>query len=199
MALLQIHTTPLGPGLPSLTTLLFNRQVWSIMPVLDHKPIGQDHDDDHYDKLMDRLHKNDNDTPPVLNYIPIGSAVVVQQEDGRMWTHGMVVHSGDHNHHSRSYTIQLAMNGRHITQNRQHIKPTAVTADTYIKHQSYKQCNITDPLADLLININKNPATYNNKQLLNSVIEEEQSSGWRVNKPHQQEAENRTVHQNSRH
>ena len=26
MALLQIHTTPLGPGLPSLTTLLFNRQ-----------------------------------------------------------------------------------------------------------------------------------------------------------------------------
>ena len=23
------------------------------MPVLDHKPIRQDHDDDHYDKLMD--------------------------------------------------------------------------------------------------------------------------------------------------
>ena len=27
MALLQIHTTPLGPGLPSPATLLFNRQV----------------------------------------------------------------------------------------------------------------------------------------------------------------------------
>ena len=66
-----------------------------------------------------------------------------------------------------------------------------MTADAYLRHQSYKQCNITtDPLADLLINIKKNPAAYNNKQLLNSVIEEEQSSGQRVNKPHHQEAEN---------
>ena len=37
MALLQKQTTPLGPGLPSLATLLFNRQVRGIMPVLDHK------------------------------------------------------------------------------------------------------------------------------------------------------------------
>ena len=78
MALLQIHTTPLGPGLLSPATLLFNRQVQGIMPVLDCKPIGQDHDDDHYGKLMDRQHKNDNDTPPVFPYIHRGSAVVVQ-------------------------------------------------------------------------------------------------------------------------
>ena len=78
MALLQIHTTPLGPGLPSPVTILFNRQVQGIMPVLDHKPIWQDHDDDHYGKLIDRQHKNDNDTPSVFSYIPIGSAVVVQ-------------------------------------------------------------------------------------------------------------------------
>ena len=40
----------------------------------------------------------------------------------------------------------------------------AVTADTYIKHQSYKQCNVsTDPLADILNNIDKNPGAYNNK------------------------------------
>ena len=66
MALLHIHTAPLGPGLPSLVTLLFNRQVQGIIPVLDCKPIGQDHDDDHYGKLMDRQHKNDHDTPPVF-------------------------------------------------------------------------------------------------------------------------------------
>ena len=78
MALLQIRTTPLGPGLPSLATLLFNRQVQGIMPVLDCKPIWQDHDDNHYSKIMDRQHKNDNDTPPVFSYIPIGSAVAVQ-------------------------------------------------------------------------------------------------------------------------
>ena len=118
MALIQIHTTPLGPGLPNLVTLLFNRQVQGIMPVLDCKPIRQDHDGNHYGKLMDRQHTNDNDTPPVFSYIPIGSAVVIQQEDGRLWTHGMVVNKGNHNYHSRLYTIQLTTNGRCITQNR---------------------------------------------------------------------------------
>ena len=88
------------------------------MPVLDHKTIRQDHDDDHYGKLMDRQHKNDNDTPPVFSYISIESVVAVQQEDSGPWTHGMVVNRGNHNHHSRSYTIQLTTNGRHITQNR---------------------------------------------------------------------------------
>ena len=77
MALLQIHTTQLGPGLLSSMTLLFNRQVGGKMPILDHKPIGQDQDDDHYGKLMERQHKNDNDTPSVFPYIPTGSAVAV--------------------------------------------------------------------------------------------------------------------------
>ena len=35
MALLQICTMPLGQGLLSPATLMFNRQVWDIMPVLD--------------------------------------------------------------------------------------------------------------------------------------------------------------------
>ena len=138
MALLQIDTTPLGPGLPSPATLLFNRQVWGIMSVLDHKPIRQDCDDNHYGKLMDRQQKNDNDTPPVFPCIPTGSAVMVQQEDGRPWTYGTVVDSGNHNHHGTSYIIQLTTNGRCITWNRWHIKPTTVTADTYLKHQSHK-------------------------------------------------------------
>ena len=42
MALLQIHTIPLGQGLLSLATLLFNCLVCSIMPILDRKPIGGD-------------------------------------------------------------------------------------------------------------------------------------------------------------
>ena len=48
------------------------------MLVLDCKPVRQDHDDDHYGKLIDRQHKSYNDTPPVFPYIPIGSAVAVQ-------------------------------------------------------------------------------------------------------------------------
>ena len=161
------------------------------MLVLDQKLIGQDCDDDHYSKLMDRQHKNDNDTPPVLSHIPIGSAVAVQQEDSRPWTHGMVVNRGDHNHHGRLYTIQLTINGRYITWNKQHIKPKAVTADAYIKHHSYKQCNIsTDPLADVINKMDKNLGVYNNKQVLNSIVKEKQSIGQIVNKSIQQVAEN---------
>ena len=56
------------------------------MPVLDHKPVRQDCDDDHHSKLIDRQYKNDDNTPPAFPYIPIGSTVVVQQEDGGLWT-----------------------------------------------------------------------------------------------------------------
>ena len=114
MALLQIQTMPLGQGLPSLATLMFNRQVQGIMSILDCKPIGQDCDDDHHNKLVDRQHKNYNDASPVFPYIPIGSAVAIQQEDSGLWTHGTVVGTGNHNHHNRSYTIQLTTNGRCI-------------------------------------------------------------------------------------
>ena len=57
MALLQIHTTPLGQGLPSPATLMFGRPVHGIMPVVDCKPIGQDYDDKHHHKLVDRQQK----------------------------------------------------------------------------------------------------------------------------------------------
>ena len=80
VALLQICTTPLGQGLPSPTTLMFGRPVCSIMPVVDHKPIGQDYDDKHHHKLVDRQPKNDNDALPVFEFILIGSTVVVHEK-----------------------------------------------------------------------------------------------------------------------
>ena len=107
MALLQICTTPLDQGLPSPATLMFNRQVHGIMPVLDHKPVGQDCDDEHHSKLVDRQNKNNNNASPVFALLHIGSAVAVQCEDGGLWTHGTIVDTGDHNHHNHAYTIQL--------------------------------------------------------------------------------------------
>ena len=77
MALLKICTTPLGQGLLSPATLLFNRQVFGIMPVLDCKPVGQECDDDHDSKLVERQNKNNNDASPVFTFLPIGSAVAV--------------------------------------------------------------------------------------------------------------------------
>ena len=118
MALLQIHTTPVGPGLPSLAILLFNQPVCSIIPVLDRKPVGKEYDEEHHSSLVDRQHKNDNDASPMFTFIPIGSAVVVKWEDGGPWTHGTIVGTGDHNHNNCSYTVQLITNGRRITHNR---------------------------------------------------------------------------------
>ena len=118
MAVLQIHTTQLGQGLPSPVTLLFNQPVCGIIPVLDRKPEGEDYDDKHHSRLVDRQHKNDNDASPMFTFIPIGSAVAVQQKDGGPWTHGTIVGTGDHNHNIHSYTIQFTTNGRRITNSR---------------------------------------------------------------------------------
>ena len=168
MALLQIHMMLLGQGLLSLATLICSRQVCSIMPVIDQKPLIKDCDDYHHNKLVERQLKNTNDASSIFLCIPIGSAVVVQQEDCGPWTHGTIVGTGDHNHHHKSYMIQLTTNGRHITCNRCHIKPTTVTADTYIQYYSTKQQNTrADPLADILNNITRHPAAYANIQTMN--------------------------------
>ena len=82
MVLLQICTMLLGLGLPSPATLLFNRQVSSIMPVLDHKLIKCDCDDEHHNRLVARQDKNSNDNVTILSHMPSGSTVAVQQEDG---------------------------------------------------------------------------------------------------------------------
>ena len=159
------------------------------MPVVDCKPIGQDSDDDHHNKLVDRQGKNDNDTSPVFSNIPIGSAVAVQHEDSRPWTHGTVVDTGDLNHHDRSYVIQLTINGRHISRNGWHIRPTKVTEDKYLQHQYNKQPSIkTDPLTEILNNINRNPAIYSTRQARNTNNTCEQYNEQSTYKIAQQEA-----------
>ena len=53
--------------------------------------------------------------------------------------------------------------------NRQHIKPTSVTADAYLQYHAIKQsCTRTDPLVDILSNINNNPAAYTNAYIDNN-------------------------------
>ena len=102
----------------------------------------------------------------------------------------MVIGTGNHNHHNRLYTIQLTTNGRCITWNRQNIKPTAVTADTYWQHQSNKHSNIkTDLLVEILSTINKNPTAYTIRQTTNINIKDGQyNEQMNNNKNQQQEA-----------
>ena len=175
LTLLQISTTSFGQGLLSLGTLMFNWQVFGIMLVLDQRPVGKDYDDEHHSKLLDRQHKNNDDALPIFVSIPIGSAVVVQWEDGRPWTHGTIVDTGDHNHHGHAYIIQLTTNDRRITCNRWHIKPTSVTANAYLWYQITKHSNTwTDPLEDILKCISNNPMAYGNMHTCSNNIHKTQ-------------------------
>ena len=72
------------------------------MPVLDGKPVSGDNDDENHSKLVHRQHKSNryNDASPIYASIPIGSTVVVQQEDGGPWTHRTIVGEGDPIHHN---------------------------------------------------------------------------------------------------
>ena len=65
LALLQIGTTPLGPGIPNPATLLFNYPTRGIMQIVNRLPLSRDNADDHNKALVKRqtrMYRN-NDTP----------------------------------------------------------------------------------------------------------------------------------------
>ena len=78
----------------------------------------------------------------------------------------MIVGKGDHNHHDQSYYIQITTTFRRITCNRQHIRPTSITADDYICCKATKHANgQTDPLDAILEHIKNNPQSYTNRTI----------------------------------
>ena len=81
--------------------------------------------------------------------IPLESTVVVQREDGGPWIHGMIEGKGDQNHHGRSYHICITKSDRLVTQNRQHIKQTPISAEQYLWDKLHKHIR-TDPLESIL-------------------------------------------------
>ena len=117
IALLQIQVTPLEQGLPSPAMMLFNCPIRGIMLVINRLPIGIDNDDEHHKMIIERQTKNDKDKDTSKNFVslPTGSTVLVQHEDGGLWTHGTIEGKGDHNHHNRSYIICITKTGRLVT------------------------------------------------------------------------------------
>ena len=83
---------------------------------------------------------------------------------------------GDHNHHNRSYKIQVTTTGRIITCNRQHIKPTPITAEDYMHYQTRKHIK-TNPLNVILDHIHKNPHTYKDIAISNEKIDNQNAHG----------------------
>ena len=87
----------------------------------------------------------------------------------KMRDHGPMVQlfrKGDHNHHNRSYKIQVTNTGRKIMCNSQHITPTPITAEDYMHYQTSKHIK-TDPLDAILYHIQRNPHTYTDKAISN--------------------------------
>ena len=109
--------TPLGQGLPSPTTVLFNCPIRGIMPIINRPPVGIDNDEEHHEVIIKRQTKNDKDkdTSKTFVSIPIESTVAVQQKDGGLWTHGTIEEIGDHNHHDKSYHIHITETRRLVT------------------------------------------------------------------------------------
>ena len=77
------------------------------MPITNRPSIGLNNNDKHYEPLVKRQTKNNKNhgTPRKYASIPIGSTIVVQHKNGRLWTHGTIERKGNHNHKNRSYTI----------------------------------------------------------------------------------------------
>ena len=57
IALLQIQMTPLGQGLPSPATMLFNCPIRGIMPITNGLLVGIDNDNEHHKEIINRQTK----------------------------------------------------------------------------------------------------------------------------------------------
>ena len=112
LALLQICSTPIGPGLPSPVSLMFSRPIRGLMPKLSRPPIWFNLEDDHYTALRERQQNADEskDTCKHSPFKPSGSLVAVQREDGGPWTQVILVGHGSEEH-SKSYKIMVTRTG----------------------------------------------------------------------------------------
>ena len=109
IALLQIQMAPLNQGLPSPANILSNCKIRGIMPIINRPLVGIGNDEEHHKVMIIRQTKKDKDKDSSKNFvfIPIGSTVMVQQEDGGPWTHGTIEGKGDQNHHDRLCHIYI--------------------------------------------------------------------------------------------
>ena len=84
IAFLQIHMTPLGQGLPSPATVLFNHPIGGIMLIINRPLVGKDNGEEHHKVIIKRQMKDDKNKGTPKNYvsIPIESTIAVQWEDG---------------------------------------------------------------------------------------------------------------------
>ena len=104
---------PIGLGLPSPATVLFNRQVRGLLPNIKRSPMVYDCNKDHYNSLKSRQGKLiiSNDTLKERKIKPAESTLAVQREDGGPWTRGTFYRARKWSHSDWSCMICITKAG----------------------------------------------------------------------------------------
>ena len=107
LALLQIHSAPIGVDLQYPATMLFNRLVRSLLPQRISDPFNIKNDDMHYEAIAacQRKYDKDKDTQKDNFVFIAGATVAVQWENGGLWAHGVRVNPKDINQRGCFCTI----------------------------------------------------------------------------------------------
>ena len=96
LALLKVTTMSLGPGLPSLVTLLFNNPIRAMLPIANRLLLSIDNDDEHQALVERQKMKEIMILQRNYSLLSIVATTAVQWEDSDIWTHGKIF-GKDHN------------------------------------------------------------------------------------------------------
>ena len=96
MSLLQIRSRHFSQGLLSPDILLVNRPSGGLLLRLSRPSMVCDDDESNHTVLTNRqpFSNKDTDTQRNISFLPTGSTVVVQQEDGGSWMQRMIIGHG---------------------------------------------------------------------------------------------------------
>ena len=95
-----MKSIPIHTGLPIPATLLFNREIRTMLAEINREPINFNADNEHYEalKTYQQKYTNGNDNCEDSFSFPIGSTVAVQCKDDIPWTHGIVQQTNGNDH-----------------------------------------------------------------------------------------------------
>ena len=131
LVVLQIQSTLTGSWLLSPAAFLFNRPIRGLRPKPSRSPTLFDHGVDHYTILLERQWnaENDKDTHKSSLFLSGKLNVVVQCEDGGLWTYRTVFGHSPKVHSKRSHKITVMKIGYMITRKQPYVKNTPIWAE----------------------------------------------------------------------
>ena len=71
-------------------------------------------------------------------FLPMGTNVAVQGEDGGLWMYVMIMCNGTDDHSGICYRVRVTKSAHAITRMKGHIKPTNILAEDYLQNETVK-------------------------------------------------------------